>query len=398
MNLKMGKSNTAKINLSSDYRSWLTDLKAKIRSTQLKAAIAVNSALIEFYWELGKHIAEKETVWGSKFLETLSSDLQKEFPEMKGFSVSNLKTCKLFYNYFSSQLVNQNKPISSQPVNQLESNEISIHPQLGDEIQNQIHPQAGDEIENKQNLHQLSLVYRLPWGHIKLIISKIKDKQEANFYILQTIEHNWSRDTLANQIKSNLYSRAGKSVSNFKNTLPLPMSELAEQTLKDPYVFDFMTMSAPFKERDIENQLTKHIRQFLLELGKGFAFVGQQYHLEIAENDYYIDLLFYHIKLKCYVVIELKNTKFIPEYAGKLNFYLSAVDSLLKDDTDKPTIGILLCRDKNNIEAEFALRDINKPMGISEFQLIENLPENLRSNLPTIEEIENELNNEINND
>jgi hypothetical protein len=171
------------------------------------------------------------------------------------------------------------------------------------------------------------------------------------------------------------------------------MSDLAEQTLKDPYIFDFMALVQPYKEKDIENQLVNHVTKFLLELGKGFAFVGQQYHLEIADNDYYIDLLFYHIKLKCYVVIELKNTKFIPEYAGKLNFYLSAVDSLLKTDLDSPTIGLLLCRDKNNIEAEFALRDMNKPMGISEFQFTENLPDNLKSSLPTIEEIENELKN-----
>ncbi|MFN3487539.1 MAG: YhcG family protein, partial [Emticicia sp.] len=179
--------------------------------------------------------------------------------------------------------------------------------------------------------------------------------------------------------------------SNFKNTLPEPMSDLAQQTLKDPYIFDFMTLAEGYKERDIEQQLVKHVTKFLLELGKGFAFVGQQYHVEIAENDYYIDLLFYHIRLKCYVVIELKNTKFIPEYAGKLNFYLSAVDTLVKQADDNPTIGILLCRYKNNIEAEFALRDINKPMGISEFKITEILPENLKSSLPTIEEIENEF-------
>ena len=188
-----------------------------------------------------------------------------------------------------------------------------------------------------------------------------------------------------------MYQRKGKAITNFSHTLPKPLSDLAEQTLKDPYVFDFMTLSKPYQEKDIENQLIKHIAKFLLELGKGFAFVGQQYHLEIAGNDYYIDLLFYHIKLKCYLVIELKNTKFIPEYAGKLNFYLSAVDSLLKQSDDKSTIGLILCRDKNNIEAEFALRDMNKPMGVSEFNLTEILPEELKSSLPTIEEIENEL-------
>lgn len=279
---------------------------------------------------------------------------------MQGFSVSNLKYCRLFYQYFTigSQVMNENlqnhstkTPISQQPVGQI------------------------------------------PWGHTILILTKIKEHAVANFYIEQTLENSWSRDTLALQIKTDLYARKGKSVSNFKHTLPIPQSELAEQTLKDPYVFDFMTLAAEVKERDIEKQLILHITKFLLELGKGFAFVGQQQHLEIAGNDYYIDLLFYHTKLKCYVVIELKNTRFIPEYAGKLNFYLSAVDSLIKIEDDNPTIGILLCREKNNIEAEFALRDIGKPMGVSEFQITENLPDNLKSSLPTIEEIENELKN-----
>ena len=291
---------------------------------------------------------------------------------MKGFSVSNLKTCKLFFEYFSSQAVNQS-----------EKEETSF----GSQVVNQINlPQTEDEISQHP-------VARIPWGHIKVIITKIKDSKEALFYIQQTIENNWSRDTLALQIKTDLYARSAKAISNFKNTLPEPLSDLAQQTLKDPYIFDFMTLAAGFKEKDIEKQLVQHITKFLLELGKGFAFVGQQYYLEIADNDYYIDLLFYHIKLKCYVVIELKNTKFIPEYAGKLNFYLSAVDTLVKQEEDKPTIGILLCRDKNNIEAEFALRDINKPMGVSEFQITENLPDNLKSSLPTIEEIENEFKN-----
>ena len=235
------------------------------------------------------------------------------------------------------------------------------------------------------------LAAQLPWGHNILIFSKSKNINEANFYIVQTIENGWSRDVLALQIKSKMYQRQGKAITNFNLTLPEPLSDLAQQTLKDPYVFDFLTMTKPFHEKDIERQLIAHITKFLLELGKGFAFIGQQYHLEIGETDYYIDLLFYHTRLKCYVVIELKNTKFIPEYAGKLNFYLSAVDSLVKQEDDKPTIGILLCRDKNNIETEFALRDINKPMGVSEFQLTEILPEELKSSLPSIEEIENEM-------
>ncbi|CAM4252864.1 Predicted nuclease of restriction endonuclease-like (RecB) superfamily, DUF1016 family [Pedobacter westerhofensis] len=211
------------------------------------------------------------------------------------------------------------------------------------------------------------------------------------FYIGQTIENNWSREVLALQVKTNLYVRTGKAITNFKHTLPDPVSDLAQQTLKDPYVFDFMTMTKPYKEKDIEDQLVQHITKFLLELGKGFAFIGRQYHLVVGESDYYLDLLFYHTRLKCYTVVEIKNTAFIPEYVGKLNFYLSAVDSLIKQADDNPTIGILLCRDKNNIEAEFALRDINRPMGVSEFEITETLPDNLKSSLPTIEEIENEL-------
>jgi predicted nuclease of restriction endonuclease-like (RecB) superfamily len=268
--------------LTSEYKSWLIELKSKIRSTQIKAAVAVNSTLIKFYLDLGKIISEKDTVWGSKFLETLSRDLQSEFPEMKGFSTSNLKTCKLAYQYFGSQPVNQNinfnNEISSQVANQLE-----ISPQVEGEL--------------------FKLALQIPWGHIKMLIGKIKDRKVAKFYIQKTIENNWSRDVLDLQIKSDLYNRQGKSINNFKATLPEPFSDLANQTLKDPYIFDFLTLAEGYKERDIEKQLVQHITKFLLELGKGFAFIGQQYHLQITENDYYIDLLFYHTKLKCYVVI-----------------------------------------------------------------------------------------------
>lgn len=332
-----------------DYKIWISELKLKIRSTQIKASIAVNSVLIEFYWDLGKMITEKQTQanWGDKLLENISNDLKTEFPDLQGLSRSNLKYCKRFYTFYNETQIGQ------------------------------------------------QLVAQLPWGHNILIFSKSNSENEALFYIQQTIENSWSRDVLGLQIKSNLFERTGKSITNFKTTLSDPYSDLAEQTLKDPYIFDFITITSKAKERDIENQLIEHIKKFLLELGKGFAFVGQQYHLEIAENDYYLDLLFYHIKLKCYVVIELKNRKFIPEDAGKLNFYLSAVDSLLKEKEDKSTIGLLLCRDKNNIEAEFSLRDLNKPIGISEFQLTEIIPEELKSSLPTIEEIENEFKHNI---
>lgn len=344
-----------------DYSIWLTDLKSKIRTNQLKAALAVNAALINFYWEIGKMISEKEKVWGSKLIEQVSKDLKDEFPDLTGFSTRNLRYCMIFFEFYNDLSIVQ------QPVAQLQNYDYQ------------------DFIFVQQ------LVAQIPWGHNIVIFSKSKSSEEAFFYINKTIENQWSRSVLEIQIGNNLYSRQGKAVSNFKETLPDTFSDLAQQTLKDPYVFNFLQLDEKFQEKDIENQLIIHVQKFLLELGKGFAFVGRQYHLNISESDYYIDLLFYHIHLKCYVVIELKNNKFIPEYAGKLNFYLSAVDTLLKLPEDNPTIGLLLCRNKNNIEAEFALRDMKKPMGVSEFQLVESLPENLKSSLPTIAEIEEEL-------
>lgn len=323
----------------------------------------------------------KQSNWGDKVLENVSKDLRNEFPDMKGFSVSNLKICRLFYEYFSkgSQLANQiysqNKSISSQPVNQLKEfynqNDI-IGSQIGDEFVQQI-------------------VAQIPWGHIKTIITKIKDINAAKFYIQKTKEHNWSRDILALQIKSDLYQRSGKAITNFTHTLPAPNSDLAQQTIKDPYVFDFLQLAEDYKERDIENQLIQHITRFLLELGKGFAFIGRQYNIQLNKKEYFIDLLFYHIPMQCYVVVELKNKDFEPEFAGKLNFYLTLIDKTLKRPNENPTIGILLCKGKDNIEVEYALQDIHKPIGVSEFELFTQLPENLKSNLPTIEEIEEQL-------
>jgi predicted nuclease of restriction endonuclease-like (RecB) superfamily len=363
------------------YKNWIVELKSKIRSSQVKASLAINAALIEFYWDLGKMIAEKQTAWGTKFIEQVSHDLQVEFPEMKGLSTTNLKYCRSFYVFYQNE-------IGQQAVAQLPG-AANVQQAVG-----QISQQAVDQfqqIEKQVKVFVQQPVAQIPWGHNILIFTKSKSYTEAQFYLQQTISNGWGRETLALQIKSQLFERQGKAITNFKQTLPEPLSDLAQQTLKDPYNFDFVNMASTMKEKDLEKQLITHISKFLLELGKGFAFVGQQYHMEIADNDYYLDLLFYHIKLKCYVVIELKNTKFVPEYTGKMNFYLSAVDTLLKQDDDKPTIGILLCRDKNNIEAEFALRDINKPIGISEFSFTEILPENLKSSLPTVEELENEL-------
>jgi len=358
---------------NNEYKEWIVEVKQKIRSTQIKAAIAVNSALIEFYWDLGKMLSEKikQSNWGDKILENVSIDLREEFPDMKGFSVSNLKTCKLFYDYFSnsSQLVNQqqNNLIGSLPANQLQDS------------------------DKEENIIGQQVIAQIPWGHIKVIITKIKDINEAFFFIQKTKENNWSRDTLALQIKSDLYARQGKAITNFTNTLPAPNSDLAQQTLKDPYIFDFLQLAEDYKERDIENRLTQHIIRFLLELGKGFAFVGRQYNMLLNEKEYFIDLLFYHIPMQCYVVVELKNKDFEPEFTGKLNFYLTLIDKTLKRPNENPTIGILLCRGKDNLEVEYALQDIYKPMGVSEFKLNKLLPDNLKSSLPSIEELEEQL-------
>jgi predicted nuclease of restriction endonuclease-like (RecB) superfamily len=235
------------------------------------------------------------------------------------------------------------------------------------------------------------LLLSIPWGHNIILIEKIKDLEARFWYMQQTIANDWVRDTLVAMIKSKTYERSGKSANNFDIHLPNPQSELAKQTLKDPYIFDFMTLSEPFAERELEVELVKHIEKFLLELGAGFAFVGRQYHVEVEEQDFYIDLLFYHIKMRCFVVIDLKKGDFKPEYAGKMNFYCSAIDDLLKHPTDQPTIGLILCENKKKIIAEYALRDTNKPIGVSEYELTRALPENLKPSLPSIDEIESEL-------
>jgi len=347
-----------------EYQAWLNGIKQRIHATRMKVALAANGELITLYYEIGAQIIDREAhaQWGTGFIDAFSRDLRRAFPEVGGFSAKNLRYCRAFFRFYCDSAIWQRAVAK-----------------LG------VSPWAGADAE------LAGLLMAIPWGHNIQIFTKCASVDEARFYIEQTRAQGWSRDVLALQLKSRLHARAGKAVTNFSRTLPTPQSDLAQQTLKDPYTFDFMAMTEPYNERDVERQLTQHITQFLLELGKGFAFIGRQYHLEVAGNDYYIDLLFYHVTLKCYVVVELKNRRFIPEYAGKLNFYLSAVDSLLKRDDDQPTIGLLLCRDKNNIEVEFALRDMNKPMGVSEYTLLETLPDNLKGALPTVEEIEAEL-------
>jgi len=342
--------------LSQEYADWLKDIKERVRVAQIRAQISVNIEMLALYWFVGESIADKLTKssWGSHVVDRLSEDLKKAFPEMSGFSRSNLFYMKKWVEFYSTETVQQ------------------LVGQLG--------------IVSIQQI-----VGQIPWGQNIAIITKSRSPQEAVFYVMKTIQNNWSRGVLIHQIELQLYERQGKSVTNFQCTLPEPQSERAEETLKDPYIFDFMTMSEKVHERNVENQLVSHIKEFLLELGSGFSFIGNQYHIEVAEKDYFIDLLFYHIHLRCFVVIEIKTVEFKPEYAGKLNFYLSAIDEILKSEHDNPTIGLILCKNKNKLDVEYALRDISKPIGVSEYKLLQSVPDDLKSSLPTVEQLEKEL-------
>ena len=352
--------------VSQEYKIWLESLKNKFRSSQIKASIKVNTTLLEFYWDLGEQIVEKqqEYKWGSGFLEKLSRDLSAEFPDVKGFSYTNVKNIRQWF-VFWQQLVGELKTTKSQQL-------------------------VGESSVDKTK-QIVSQIFMIPWGHNIAIIQKCKNIDEAIYYVQNTLKNGISRSVLVHQIESNLYERNGKALTNFENTLPPIQSDLAKEITKDPYNFDFITLTNDYQEKELEDALTQNITNFLLELGSGFAFVGRQYKLNVGGDEFKIDLLFYHIKLKCYVVVELKATSFKPEHAGKLSFYTSAIDGELKNSDDNPTIGILICKSKNNTVVEYALRDINKPLGISEYQLTEILPKEYKSSLPSIKEIEAKL-------
>jgi predicted nuclease of restriction endonuclease-like (RecB) superfamily len=330
----------------SHYNELLTAIKARIREAQIKAALSANSAMLMMYWDIGRIIDERQQKegWGSAVIPRLSQDIHNELPEIKGFSVRNLQRMIKFYKEYPS------------PDKKM--------------------PQA---------------VAQLPWGHNILLIEKVKDTDTRFWYMQEALREGWSRDTLAMMIKNDLYKRKGEAVTNFELQLPEIQSDLASQTLKDPYIFDFLTLEEPFHERELETELVKHLEEFLIELGQGFAFVGRQYHLDIGGKDFYIDLLFYHLRLRCFVVIDLKKGEFKPEYAGKINFYCNLVDDLLRHETDRQSIGLILCQNKNKILAEYALRGMDKPIGVSEYELTRSLPEKFKSDLPSIEEIESEL-------
>jgi len=334
------------------YDDFLRDLKSRIRTAQTRAALAVNRELVLLYWQIGRDILtrQKDEGWGAKVIERLANDLRKEFPDMKGFSRANLMYMRSFAEAWDDELFVQ------------------------------------------------QLVGQIPWGHNIALIAKLKNRTEREWYIHKTLEHGWSRDILVMQIETRLFHRQGKVITNFAATLPPPQSDLAQQTLKDPYIFDFLGLGDEAQEREVEHELVKHITSFLLELGAGFSYIGRQVPLEVEGDDFFLDLLFYHLKLRCYVVIELKAGAFKPEYAGKLNFYLSAVDATMRHESDNPSIGLILCKDKKGLIAEYALKDISKPVGISEYQLVAAIPENLKGSLPTIEELEAEFSDDVEED
>jgi predicted nuclease of restriction endonuclease-like (RecB) superfamily len=352
------------------YKDWIIELKGRIRSAQAKAALAVNQELILLYWALGKMISKKEKVWGSKLMEQISVDLKSEFPDMGGFSVSNLKTCRLFYNYFTngSQAVNEidfdTHLVGSQAVNQLEvtdNDSFTFHPQLVEEVRQQPVDQFLPQV-----------VAKTPWGHIKLIITKIKDLKAAYFYFQQTIEKGWSRDLLLNAIKMDIYSHSEKQLKtdNFKNTLPQISADYANEVFKSTYNLGFLGITEPVKELELERRLIVKIRNFVLELGKGFTFIGNQYRLEYNNKEYFVDMLFFHRGLRSLVAIELKIGSFKAEYVGKMNMYLSLLDKFEKGENENQSIGIILCADKDHLDVEIALQDINKPIAVAEYQLL----------------------------
>jgi len=327
--------------LPAAYPALLQDLKERIRSARLKASLAVNCELVMLYWSIGRDIVEKQRVehWGTNMVDRLSKDLSREFPDYKGFSRRNVLYMRLF----------------------------------------------AESYPNERFVQQAAA--QIPWTHNCIILDKVKSRAQREWYIHQTIENGWSRNVLIFQIERCLYEHQGKALTNFSSTLPEPDSDLAQQLTKDSYTFDFLSVESKMRERQLERGLVDNILAFILELGKGFAFLGSQYHIEVGGEDYYIDLLFYHIKLRCFVVIDLKTGKFKPEFAGKMNFYLSAVDDMLRHPDDKRSIGIILCKINNSFAVEYALRDMTKPMGVAEYRVTQRLPDRLRQDLPTAEEL-----------
>jgi predicted nuclease of restriction endonuclease-like (RecB) superfamily len=342
----------------SGYLRFFNELKGWIRTARVKATLSANRELIELYWRIGKGIVERQRVagWGRSVVERLSRDLRSEFPQSRGFSIQNIWKMRAFFLAWTRKHSNL-----SQAVRELDV--LAMPPELGE----------------------------IPWGQNTELIFRLKNPVERLWYARKTVEQGWSRAVLVHQIEVGLFERLGKSVTNFAKTLPPVQSDLALQVMKDPYVFDVKDMSERLAERDLERTLVEDIQKLLLELGVGFAFVGSQYRLEVAGEDFYIDLLFYHYRLRCFVVVDLKTGPFQPEHAGKMNFYLSAVDDILKGEHDNPTIGIILCKTRKRLIAEYALRNMESPIGVSGYRLTRRMPEELQKSLPSAEELERRL-------
>jgi predicted nuclease of restriction endonuclease-like (RecB) superfamily len=353
------------------YADWLGEIKTQIHEAQQRAAQALNLELVSLYWRIGRAILDQQDQqgWGAKVIDRLAQDLRANFPEMKGFSRTNLMYMRAFATAWP------NEEIVQGGLGQLEGAAI-VH-------------QVVDKLGSGAIVQQL--LDKLPWGHHCVLLDKLKSRGDRLWYAAKAVEHNWSRNILVMQIETRLLERSGAAVTNFALTLPKPQSDLARESLKDPYRFDFLGLGEEAQEREMETALVKHVTDFLLELGAGFAFVGRQVLLDVGGEEFFIDLLFYHLKLRCYVVIELKAGKFKPEHLGQLSFYLTAVDAQIKHPDDRPTIGLLLCKTKNKVVAEYALRGKDQPLGVAEYQLVESLPAEFQTSLPSIEQIEREL-------
>ena len=356
------------ITMDSEYKKWVEALSRRFKQSQIKAAVKVNRELLLFYWSLGKDIVEMkaESRWGSKLIDALSADLRVMLPNIKGFSRTNLFYVIKFYKLYA---------------------EIEIVPQVGGQLKtsSEIVPQLEGQMDN-------DIIFNIPWGHHKLIMDKCSmDQNKALFYVRQTIQNNWSRAMLLNFLDTDLYERQGKAITNFKATLPPETSELAQELTKDPYSFDFLTLTTGYREKELKDALMDNITKFLLELGKGFAFVGREYRLMVGNTEQFIDMLFYNITLHAYVVIEVKVAEFEPRDIGQVTTYVAAVDGILRGENDAPTIGLLICKTKDDVLAKYATTGIQLPVGVSEYEIAKLLPDNFKSTLPTIEEIENEL-------
>lgn len=357
------------IKVNNEYKEWITGISTDFRKSQIRAAMKINDEMLRFYWKLGKDISSMSVQfgYGSNFYKMVSDDLQEFLPDVKSFSPTNLKYMRYFYEMYS---------------------DLAICPQVEDDLNaDENRPQLGDDFK---------IIFRIPWGHNKIILDKCKgNTDKALFYIRKTIENNWSRDVLLNFLGTDLYERQGKAITNFKDTLPVEQGDLAQAITKDPYNFDFLTLREKYDEKELKDALIEKVNNFLMELGTGFAYMGREVRIEVGDTEKFIDMLFYNTQRHCYVVVEIKTGKFDSSYAGQLGTYVVAVNHLMKTESDNPTLGLLICKDMDKIEAQYALESTSQPLGISSYELSKLIPEEFKGSMPTIEEIEAELNDKL---